>query len=659
VSLAAFTWTTRARPVVELGVGDSRIPTGQATWSHAYWDTDGDRWAGNEPTWHDITCDTISLRCEYGRRHTTDRFVPGLATVVVNNETGWADPNAVGDPTVLTIRPGRPIRFGVVHAVYGTRWLYRGFVDAVVPQYVPNGTDTVQFDCVDALGEVNRGKLIPQGVPIGDGEPVSTRLNAVLDQANWPAVKRDIWPTSIALVGDEMGGQVADLLTRAADSGGGVVFGDLEANVAFRPRDWQVFAPDEPVDGTIGNVDMIGTPGVPAVPGYLTPTIGTVTTLNPGPLPADCTFVFKVRGPATATYAQIAAQLEVSPLSWTLALAPGDNVAYFISYPDGATPSYAYTVTPDPTGGDELRALSVQRNNGSGRQVITERASIDGGTTWTQVATADFPTVTPAVSPNVVRIGQSTFDGRVYSVELRTGLDPKGGTVVWRFDADEYPGGTSYADPRGRTWTLTAPNAITPTIPAVPAVPPDVCPVAWERPFARADMATLVILGRDAASAVQVEDPEGQVLYGIEPFEQTDLLTKNDGDLLVLANRILRTRSATSAPRVRSVTLDARTADGALDLMSTVSVWEPSRYRCRLRYPRGDVFDAEHFATGAVHELDAGHWTLNLNLDLADPFRAVGGRWDGAYWDQALWADVVAIAEELLLELDQTRKVDA
>jgi hypothetical protein len=101
----------------------------------------------------------------------------------------------------------------------------------------------------------------------------------------------------------------------------------------------------------------------------------------------------------------------------------------------------------------------------------------------------------------------------------------------------------------------------------------------------------------------------------------------------------MEVRSAFAAPRIRSVTIDARTDDDALDLVSTVDVYKPSRYRCRLLLDRGLVFDAVHMATGVVHEMTPLGWTLDLNLDLAEPYEAIGGRWDGAYWDAALWAD--------------------
>lgn len=150
----------------------------------------------------------------------------------------------------------------------------------------------------------------------------------------------------------------------------------------------------------------------------------------------------------------------------------------------------------------------------------------------------------------------------------------------------------------------------------------------------------------DEPSYVILDDLEGQKQYGIEPFERTDLLTANYETLQLLARRILVTRSHTTAPRVRSVSLDARTADNALDLMATVDVYDPSRYRCRLQYPRGLVFDDEYFATAVVHEVTPNGWTLELNLDSAAPFAVPGERWDSGHWDNTVWAAPVRTTTE-------------
>ena len=208
-------------------------------------------------------------------------------------------------------------------------------------------------------------------------------------------------------------------------------------------------------------------------------------------------------------------------------------------------------------------------------------------------------------------------------------------------------------DPRGRVWTATSSPVIVRRIPAVPPVwvpgtPADVCPIGWTRPFDRAGIATRVLVGRDPETAQQFDDLAAQELYGIEPFERTDLLTELDFRVAEIGERYLATRGASTAPRVRSVSFNAATSEAALDLMTTVDVFKPSRYRCRLNLERGLVFDEEMFATGVVHSVDAHRWTLDLNLDAASPYEVAGVRWDFGWWDQSPWASAAVHIEELL-----------
>jgi hypothetical protein len=58
----------------------------------------------------------------------------------------------------------------------------------------------------------------------------------------------------------------------------------------------------------------------------------------------------------------------------------------------------------------------------------------------------------PATSGQTVTVAQTAGN---------TIVQPQADRVVWRFDANDYPGtGTTYVDPRGRTWTLSAAGAI-------------------------------------------------------------------------------------------------------------------------------------------------------------------------------------------------------
>jgi hypothetical protein len=451
--LPRFTFTERCRPVAQIGVADSRIATVGTVWSGARWDDALSWWMGTEPLWQDVSCEAFTFECEYGRMRTTDRYVAAAGTLLVRNASGWADPIHSDDPNLTTnMRPGRAIRVGVQHSTYGLVWLFRGFIDAVIPTYDPQSYEVVQLDCIDALSEVNRAKLAGAQGAMWPQETASARIERILDEAKWADSKRDIDPSAWELISSDANGQVADLLGQAAESVGGVVFGDLEARVCFRNRDWQVYPADRPVDGTIGNVE-----------------------------------------------------------------------------------------------------------------------------------------------------------------------------------------------------------------------PTDVCPGTWVRPFARQDISTRIIVGRDPDSAYVLDDEPNMVMYGIEPYDRSRLLTASDPAMQDMAQTILKNRSASTSPRIRSVELDARTGDDVVDLLTTVDVFKPTRYRCRLMIEREGqphlAFDREYFATGVTISMDANNWLVDLKLDLSAPYM-VGDdpRWDSATWDYQFWAainplvdGIAAEARTALAELGATR----
>lgn len=204
------------------------------------------------------------------------------------------------------------------------------------------------------------------------------------------------------------------------------------------------------------------------VPGYLTATVGTATTPDPGPLPDAFTLVYKVRGPTGGTSQNcIASQWPNSPNNSFMFHRMGGNTNHGFWYSTTGTDSIqrsAAGATITPTS-DQYLATSIKLS-----QFINIPWSSSDGVTWTALSAGVTNPPVPSVfdSTSVIRIGARSnnveqFQGRIYWAELRTGLDPAAGTVIWRFDANEYPGtGTSYVDPRGRTWTLTSAAAITP-----------------------------------------------------------------------------------------------------------------------------------------------------------------------------------------------------
>jgi hypothetical protein len=209
------------------------------------------------------------------------------------------------------------------------------------------------------------------------------------------------------------------------------------------------------------------------VAAYLTPTVGTATTPDPVTLPNDHVIVMRVRGPApdtTPSSQTVCAQYETDPQrSWLLRRSIGSALIWTVT-PTGTAAGATGRSIPSslPSMTDERLALAVQLNDGAGTSKLQVLTS-DGGP-WSNLGAAGtWPTIVPIDSTGLVRIGAYSgtgdlFKGIIYSVEMRSGLDPAAGTVLWRFDANDYPGGgvTSYVDPRGRTWTLTNAAAITP-----------------------------------------------------------------------------------------------------------------------------------------------------------------------------------------------------
>jgi hypothetical protein len=202
---------------------------------------------------------------------------------------------------------------------------------------------------------------------------------------------------------------------------------------------------------------------------YLTPTVGTVTTPDPGPLPPQHVVVWKATGPLNSTpiNQHIAAQFDADPQrsysfqrnrsGYVRTLFSGDGLAA------GAT-AHARTA-PNITGIETKISylaiavdLTVQR--------LTCYTSPDG-VTWTQFNSGTTPVLTPFDSSGVLRIGGyaptgvERWNGRIYWVEMRTGVDPAAGVVQWRFDPNDWHTGTTFTDPRGRTWTLATAGAIT------------------------------------------------------------------------------------------------------------------------------------------------------------------------------------------------------
>ncbi len=260
---------TRVVPIVELGVGSVTAPGGNALWQNpsnpgsveSKWqnaagsdDAATSDWSGRDPQWIDVSCHVREVSTFCGRERSIDLWEVGTATISVDNVDGWADWPLSNDPDeLLAVRPGLPVRVGVLVDGTTTHYLWGGYVDSTQPGYHPEDGEFVVLECIDAKGEAGRSFLGELAAPVGAAEASSARVNRVLTAANWPTYRRDIQANAVALRATTYGAQVVDLLNLAADSSGGACFGDVNGNVAFRQRDWQASSILAEPAGIIGN----------------------------------------------------------------------------------------------------------------------------------------------------------------------------------------------------------------------------------------------------------------------------------------------------------------------------------------------------------------------------------------------------------------------
>jgi hypothetical protein len=205
----------------------------------------------------DDSCDAIEATAFYGRERAVAVFDVGTATFRVANPAGLWDYPPTTDATVVSLRPGRPVRVGVTVNGGAPVWLWRGWIDATAASYDPTVGDTVDVSCICAKGEAGRADLAKLDTPAGDGETVTARLNRYCDAAQFPAARRQFDVSGTTLAATSLGGRTAALFDRSARSAGGDVFGNQDGYLVYRSQDWQSRGPGPP-DGYIGNRGVPG-----------------------------------------------------------------------------------------------------------------------------------------------------------------------------------------------------------------------------------------------------------------------------------------------------------------------------------------------------------------------------------------------------------------
>jgi hypothetical protein len=168
---------------------------------------------------------------------------------------------------------------------------------------------------------------------------------------------------------------------------------------------------------------------------WLTPAVGTVTTPDPGLLPAESVIVYQRRGPQDggADMNTLAAHFDAyGQYSWRFGeyVGPGGPFASVQTSGDGlgGVPGDGAAILPStPPDQDEVMAYSHDLDD-AGLRRATCWHQVDGVFVRGTSSTSPMAAVWDSTGP--LRIGAwdmsqvAEYIGRIYSVELRTGLDP-------------------------------------------------------------------------------------------------------------------------------------------------------------------------------------------------------------------------------------------
>jgi len=203
------------------------------------------------------------------------------------------------------------------------------------------------------------------------------------------------------------------------------------------------------------------------------------------PLPTAFTVVARTRYNADTTgFPTHAAQnVPSDPRSYSVYRTTNNGRWYCEITTDGIWANRAgrFVAAPVPPIDVDVTAAVTIEPNRSGRMWMTPWTFNDATGQWTMGTPSDTgAAMIPFDSTAPHTIGASFVAGaRLLFSEMRSGTDPRTGSVLWRFDANERTGtGTTYTDPRGLVWTLTNALAVAPKSPA-PIVQPQADSLVW------------------------------------------------------------------------------------------------------------------------------------------------------------------------------------
>lgn len=223
-------------PSLTVEIGFSTVSSGSSTWGTGTWSSA--KWSGRDVVWTDVSDYVRALSTSRERNRDTDTFPVGSATVVLSNKDARFTPaNTSGPYTsggVTKVVPKVPIRIRATwnSVTYG---VFYGRINSWRDDYPAQGKDCVTtITCTDVLADLAVIDLATLVAPEGAGELAGARISRILNSSGW-AFGTDINTGAIATCqATSLGDNALDMVQKAAESDGGVLFADGDGDLVFQ-----------------------------------------------------------------------------------------------------------------------------------------------------------------------------------------------------------------------------------------------------------------------------------------------------------------------------------------------------------------------------------------------------------------------------------------
>jgi hypothetical protein len=225
---------TQFGPTIQVGYPAVHGP--EFRWDEALWDTTG-RW-GPWWDWRAIECDVAAgSQVVRGTASPGQQASSSTASLVVVPRDATLAPWYV-DPATGE-RPNRgnlPLRVGVTNLTTGEEWwLFTGWIDYLTEVDSPDELTLtiVASDGLKHLALLDQEEQAAQGA----GEAAGSRINRILDRAEWEA-GRNLTAGTFALQATTLAQPALEEIFLTADTEAGVVWIDTSGAFRFGDRDW-------------------------------------------------------------------------------------------------------------------------------------------------------------------------------------------------------------------------------------------------------------------------------------------------------------------------------------------------------------------------------------------------------------------------------------